>query len=311
MVEDASSFWSDIQRYEDMLAADPHSCCFAPLSELYRKLGLLDDAISVAQKGCETHPDYWGGFIALGAACYDKGLNTEARQALERVLLLKPDYLPAKKLLGQLYAGGGEIPLAKKMLGQVLRQHPDDLESEVLLRSLPFTAAAAESDEEFLEEAEVIEELTDVVDEPPFYEEAAPPVSAEVADLRRSSQLSTSDLSEEEFWEMEAPGSSDAARSPARKPLMTATLAELFASQGFINKALAVFKALIAEDPANQGYRLRAAELMDLSKRLQEAPSASLAGNRPLQQKVPAPQGELEVGLSSWLDNIRRRRDGL
>src|SRR6185369_12522033 len=107
MVEDAISFWTDIQRYEDMLAADPHSYCFAPLSELYRKLGLLDDALHVAQKGCELHPDYPGGFFALGNAYHAKGQNDQARQALEQVISLNPDHLQARKLLGQLYVESG------------------------------------------------------------------------------------------------------------------------------------------------------------------------------------------------------------
>jgi hypothetical protein len=87
---------------------------------------------------------------------------------------------------------------------------------------------------------------------------------------------------------------------------MTATLAELFVSQGFIPKALAVYEKLIADDPANEAYRQRAALLFSLEERLPEAPPASFS-----QQRAPLPQGELEVGLSSWLDNIRRRKDGL
>jgi len=301
MVEDASSFWADIQRYEDMLAADPASYCFAPLSELYRKLGLLDDAISVAQKGCSTHPDYWGGYLALGAAYYDQGLNIEARQALERVLSLKPDILRARKLLGQLYAGSGEIDLAKELLGQILRQNPGDLESEVLLRSLCSTVAGAELDEEFLEEAEVIEELTDVVDEPPFGEETAPfaAVDFELAGLSLSDEPAKA-----EPLDQSPP-------SPARNPLVTATLAELYVSQGFIGKALDVYEELLAADQANQKYRLRAAALMVLAEQQQEAQrpaSPSLTGNPPVRQKA-APQ--LEAELSSWLENIRRRKDGL
>ena len=381
MAEDASSFWTDIQRYEDMLADDPLSYCFAPLSELYRRLGLVDDAISVAQKGCYTHPDYYGGFLALGAACYDKGLNDRARRALERALVLKQGNLRIQKLLGQIYVGEGEIALAKAMLGQVLRQNPDDLESEMLLRTLPATATMPEPEEELLEEAEelleeaeVIEELTEILDED--FDQSDQSDQSEAAEL--------AELVDEEFWELdlvEEPSAAPPAlpptaplaalpAEPQRNPLATATMAELYASQGFIDKALSVYEQLLAADPANQPYRLRAIELLALEERQQAAngptpapaseswassasapanwsePLATPPENRETSPATPAvslespaaspeslaaspvnsaappaspasspqsppPHEDLEAGLSSWLENIRRRRDGV
>src|SRR5512146_1447483 len=100
---ESSSFWSDIKKYEDTLAKDPQSYCFAPLSELYRKLGLLDDALNVAKRGCELHPDYVGGFMALGRAYYEKGMKAESRAALESVVRGTPENLLAQRILSQLY----------------------------------------------------------------------------------------------------------------------------------------------------------------------------------------------------------------
>lgn len=360
MVEDASSFWTDIQRYEDMLAADPRSYCFAPLSELYRKLRLLDDAISVAKKGCDLHPGYPGGFFALGTAYYEQGLNAEARQALERVIALKSDNFRAQKLLGQLYVEAGEIALAKKLLGQVLEQNPDDLESTLLLRSVTSTAAAAHPDREFPEEADDIEELTEVLDEPEEPEELeeseAPSVFDEVAtaagypggyDPFEESEES------EEFWAIEPPEEpaapelsgaceetgrveersaapeahtalavpetpaaceeAGARQQPNRNPLTTATLAELYVSQGFIERALTIYKELLLADPANQPYRLRCAELADIIERQQQEQhgAASAPGSATPAAREPAPQTDVEDALDCWLENIRRRKDGV
>ena len=314
MAEDASSFWTDIQRYEDMLAADPRSYCFAPLSDLYRRLGLLDDAIAIARKGCDLHPDYHGGFYALGAAYYDKGLTVEARQALERALALDPDDSRVQKMLGQLYAGAGETLLAKKVLGQVLRQNPDDLESELLLRSLASTLAAQPEDD-LLDEAEIVE-LTDVVEEPSLAEEALPSV---LADLSEPLEQETEELEEleelEEFWAIESPKESALPRSAARNPLASTTLAELYVSQGFIEKALTVYEDLLLADPTNRSYAGRVAELLELAGRQQEAlrpaPVPFAAEVREAQEEIPASQEALETGLNSWLENIRRRRDGV
>ena len=304
MVEDALSFWTEIQRYEDMLAADAKSYCFAPLSELYRKLGLLDDAVSVAQKGCALHPDYPVGFLALGNACYAKGMTAEARQALERVVSLKPDHLQALKLLGQLYVEQNDLALARKVLGQVLQQDPDDLESTMLLNSVASVAPGAPPEEELLEELEIIEDLEEVLDEP-----AAE--TAEPLDLtRRAPQPPPQDQEahrpaaapseeNEDFWAIEdleevegapAPPKTEAVspRQAVPDPLTTATLAELYVSQGFLEKAMAIYRELVQAHPANQQYQLRCAELLEMQELQHKPTEPSSALQAPAVPEPPA-----------------------
>jgi len=350
MVEEALSFWTEIQRFEDMLAADPRSLSFAPLAELYRKLGLLDDAVSVAQKGCELHPEYPGGFFALGTACMDKGLKDQARVALERVVLLSPDNLRAQRLLGQLYVEVGENELAQKALGRVLQQNPDDAEIELLLRSIASTSESSASDEEYLEEAEVIEELTEVLEEsdeavtePVVAKPVAAPVtpaggyipeSFEVDDFADCFEVSeVSEFSEvpevpevpeiielpEIFEVIETAGiqatPEESAAQPVRNPLTTATLAELYVSQGFLDRAIAIYQELLVADPANHPYRLRCTELKAAQERQKEtafSPAlAASSGSALPPEKASAPQRTVDAELSRWLENIRRRKDGV
>jgi len=345
MVEEAISFWTEIQRYEDLLAADPRSLSFAPLSELYRKLGLLDDAISVARKGCDLHPDYPGGLFALGAACFDKGLRDQARQALERVVLLSPENLRAQKLLGQLYVEAGETALARQALEQVLSQNPDDTESALLLRSISSAAGGAKvaeaasragelpPEEEFLEDAEIIEELTELFEEVPEPEtdRLAPAAAGALASAEGAEAAEVpawfdgSELPEaleipdacDLFAVAEAPGAPPPTgvvpAAPSKDPLTTATLAELYVSQGFLDKAIAIYQELLGADPENDSYRLRCGELSSARERLSEAGPAPVSPPETdlLQQTVAAPGGELSAELSRWLDNIRRRRDGV
>jgi len=356
MVEDAISFWTDIQRYEDMLVADANSYCFAPLSELYRKLGLLDDAISVAQKGCALHPDYPGGFLALGTACYDKGLTAEARQALERVTSLNPGHLQALKLLGQLYVEQGEIVLARRVLGQALHQDPDDLECTLLLSSLASPAAGTEPEEEVLEELEVIEDLEELLEEAPGSGPAAPAArfasdAAEIEELEEVADQAPSVSFDQgdDYWAIEAPeepaapgmsrpapiapqagqpalaaappaAAKKAEQPPSDKqatpdPLTTATLAELYVSQGFVDKALNIYRELMNAHPSNQQYRLRCAELVEMKELQQQvqhpAPPAATETAPAAQVKSQGPQDDVEVELQSWLENIRRRRNGV
>jgi len=355
MVEEALSFWTEIQRFEDMLAADPRSLSFAPLAELYRRLGLLDDAISVAQKGCQVHPEYPGGFFALGSACLAKGLKDQARVALERVVQLSPENLQAQRLLGQLYVEAGENRLAQKALGQVLRHDPEDSETALLLRSIATAtesavAGSATVDEEYLEEAEVIEELTEVLEEPYEAETestaaksvTAPvtptasfvPESSEVTDFPEFSESSESseffgipevpkvpevpELQEiPEIFEVVESTEVQAAPEelsgqPARNPLTTATLAELYVSQGFLDRAIAIYLELLVADPANHAFRLRCTELKAVQERQKEAAfsPAPVAGTGS-PEEASAPQRTVDAELSRWLENIRRRKDGV
>uniref|UniRef100_C6E0S1 Tetratricopeptide TPR_2 repeat protein n=1 Tax=Geobacter sp. (strain M21) TaxID=443144 RepID=C6E0S1_GEOSM len=295
MVEDALSFWTEIQRYEDMLAADAKSLCFAPLSELYRKLGLLDDAIMVAEKGCAAHPDLPAGFLALGTACYAKGLTGQARSALERAVALQPNHLEALKLLGQLYVEQNEVGLARKVLEQVLQQDPDDLESSLLLNSVA-VPPSYEEPEELLEDLEIIEELEEVVEE--VVEPARPQASAAAAPLEDDDIWAIEDLEEVEVEPL-SPQRSEAATPD---PLTTATLAELYVSQGFIEKALGIYRELITAHPANSQYRLRCAELQEMLE-LQQMPAGPAgsakglaAATAPAVAELQEETDELETG---------------
>ncbi len=305
MVQDDSSFWADIKKYEDTLDRDPNSYCFAPLSELYRKVGMVDDAITVAKRGCDLHPDYVGGYMALGRAFFEKGMYSDCRSALEKVVRVTPDNLLAQRLLSQIYIDAGEVAAAEEALNAILAQNPGDTESRILLDSLTrragagvpeeevvaeeaggaFAAGGGEGENEFFDfdegeeiidlmEAEIVEELTDelVEEEEQFYPEetaSALPVA-------------------------------DAGEGGRKDPLTTVTLAELYVSQGFPERAATIYRELLALDPENG----------ELKERL----AALTAGNTPevsLGPEEPQTAGRAEdiiQTLENWLGNIKRRR---
>ena len=373
MEQDATRFWADIKKFEEALAKEPGSYCFAPLAEIYRRLGLLDEAIQVAKKGCELHPDYVGGFMALGRAYFDKGMKEESRGALEKVVAFTPDNLLARRLLGQIYVENGDSASAEEALGYVLMQNPADNECLMLLDSLkassPDAAAgltapppssgytvidAAADDEEIIEDAEILEEFDDEpsieedffgagtdagVPEPDAPPPAAPagdddflftppdeafsePGAALPEDLPAAEAAFIPPVPGEAFTEPEediAPEESD--------PLITATMAELYVSQGFLKRALTIYRELLEADPDNEEWKNR---LYDLKTAIDEdvaiarhsvaeeggaepGPAAVSAG-----QDVPEPgtaiTGPAESGdtvvvtLERWLETIRRRR---
>jgi tetratricopeptide (TPR) repeat protein len=136
MENDVTPLWADIKKYEEALLNDPASYCFVPLADIYRRIGLLDDAINVAKKGCDLHTDYVGGYMALGRAYFEKGMKLESKAALEKVIASTPDNFMARRLLSQIYVEYGEIAAASETLRFILSYNPADNESQVLLNSL-------------------------------------------------------------------------------------------------------------------------------------------------------------------------------
>lgn len=330
MTQGVESFRKDIKRYEDILSSDPNSYCFAPLAELYRKAGLLDNAIATARKGIEIYPDYVGGHLALGRACLEKGEQAESRTALERVVRATPDNPVAQKLLSQIYIDSGEIVLARKALETILLLSPDDVECKEALDRLeqhgrsfePETNLldvsggaphGIEEDEFLLEEAEIIEELSDeVIDEGVGAEEPAQE-EFEAFNLDSTEPLIGED--------------SEGTPESAPDPLQTATIAQLYIDQGFLKKALKIYRDLQDSNPDNVELRER---IVDLKRRIDEdearARESVIASEMPFADEfvgaateqaairedapvVSGGEGAVVATLERWLDTIGRMRE--
>ena len=327
MEHDVTAFWADIKKYEEALVKDPASYCFVPLAELYRKMGLLDDAIHVARNGCSLHPDYVGGYMVLGRAYFEKGMKEASKEALEKVIGFTPDNLLARKILSQIYAENGETAAAETTLRFILSYNPADHESQVLLDSLkasPTSSSEAQSeapgdtagggfsafdrqpfefspeDEEIIEDAEIVEDL---------------------ADEGQSEEDSISPPPEDEHLE---PGEDFSMKE--RDPLITVTMAELYVSQGFVKRALTIYRELLEIDPDNIEWKNRLYELKmaidedtaiarkaTMTESAAEAETVQVPGrpeNPASDDEAPAPAvtGDAVLGtLEKWLDAIRRR----
>ncbi|NTV48370.1 MAG: tetratricopeptide repeat protein [Geobacteraceae bacterium] len=302
-MKDSASFWTDIKTLEERLAKSPDSFCFAQLADVYLKVGLVDDALHIARQGVKKHPGYLSGQRALSLSCHAKGLNDEALAALKLVVKAMPEDISSQKLLGRLLADAGDQNAACQAFKTVLEFAPDDVECRLELESLERSAGGMnstcesdEDDEEIIEDLEIVEDLDAIEDE--------------------STELG--DYSQDYFAESAGLAASH------HDPLSTGTLAELYVKQGFIHKALEIYRAILADNPLDRVTAERVADLealdagsspiiqetayIDVSEGsdLSEFESQQVSERGPSSVPLQGVADNAISALDGWLENIRR-----
>ncbi len=93
----------DIEKLKEKVDKDPNSKLFVPLADEYRKMGMLDEAISVLLKGLDNQPGYMSARVSLGKIYLEKNMMAEAKEEFEKVISVIPDNLFAHKKLAEIY----------------------------------------------------------------------------------------------------------------------------------------------------------------------------------------------------------------
>ena len=302
MGEDKTSFWADIRLYEEILERNPDSYAFIPLSELYRRLGLPDDALAVAERGTGRHPNLVAGQLALGLACYELGLKEEGRAALEYVARITPENVQAQRILSEIYADAGDNAAAESALRIVLDLAPNDLESRVILDSLAAgSVATAESPETGAFDISGVDSF--VTDS--FGEEQAPAVATESIELEDEIHDLTDDCIIEELEEVveDEWGAGQQESDIGQAPVVSVTMAELYVKQGFNDLAIGVYRQLVAQHPMDTDLLVRLDELLAIERNSSEVSLQEVSAPLVVEQS-PFPESDF-AGVSDDDSQIR------
>ena len=315
MQHDIASFWADIKNYEEQLSQTPDSYIFARLSDIYLKVGFVDDALYTARQGVARYPGYVAGQRALALACHAKGLLDESREALEKVATALPEDREVQMLLGRLLFMDGNNKAAVRVFQTVLEFYPDDVECRFELEALERSTSTSLSEvsQGSAIPMHVDESADDQLDvDFVAFEEEIDESEKIIEDLEI---IELDEVDVVEFDESDFPAS-----VAIQDPLSTVTLAELYVQQGFIEKAVEIYRAILSDDPANSDLKSRIAQLENKESACIQSSQVSGSGDNPaaglvFQEKtttisvLPLAQGEAYNAVSvleAWLDNIRR-----
>lgn len=221
MSDTSVSLLGKIAGYTEILAKDPQSTVFVSLCEAYRQLGMLDDALEIAQKGTRHLQGFSPGFVALGRIHAQQDDLAEAANAFEKALAIEKDSLPALKALARCRFRQGHLDKARELLLRAHQLNPADPIVNKMLASLSPAAVVASS-------SQVSDEKVTV---------AIP--STPPAETGEQSTESGADAS----------------------PIPTATLADLYLKQGLFIEAARIYRDILRRDPANERARIMLADL--------------------------------------------------
>jgi len=126
----------ELEKLKQRVEKNPLSKLFVPLAEEYRKMGMLDEAISVLLRGLENQPNYMTARVSLGKIYLEKNMLREAKEEFKKVVTAIPDNLFALKKIAEISKNLGDINDAIDAYSKILKLNPLDEEAKANLEHL-------------------------------------------------------------------------------------------------------------------------------------------------------------------------------
>ncbi|SRR5579871_2123216 len=212
--------------------------------------------ITELKKKLEENPDSLV-FAPLAEAYRKQGNLEEAFKICKKGLEKHPNNASARVVLGRVYQGQGKVQDAASELKKVLELDPENLMAHSLLGSIYMEKGDHQA---------AIEEYQKILTLNPDDEETQTSLKQAIEKAAGESKPSTSFKSEP---------SADEKRTTSKDSTATLTVAELYLKQGHYDKAIEVFRELLANDPQNLMLRQKLTEVTERQQKESSAESAS------------------------------------
>jgi tetratricopeptide (TPR) repeat protein len=264
-----------IDKYEEILATDPRSRVFAPLSEMYRRLGMHDRAMETLKSGLRFNPEYVLGFLSLAQCYQDLGQFSLSYSTLRPLVASNRDNLRMQRLFAEACEVLGNKEEALDTYKFLLFINPRD----------SLAASKVEKLEEF-ERQQREENVTqkslftvDQLNDRPKAEDHDDWVQVELGVTLPLAQEKEqpepkSDVEDEWIFKSSGPTAKDLAQEVT--PVITHTLVDLYIAQGHQLKALEILEKILELNPGDHRTRERIIDLKKTSDLDEPAPVVAM-----------------------------------
>ncbi len=278
-------------KYKKQYERNPRSTIFAPLAEMYRKLGMIDKALEVLHEGIRHNPSYVMGYLTLASCYFDRSQFPMAYATLRPLVDSNKDNLRLLKLFARTCFELAHNEEALEAYKYLLFLNPRDNEVALKVRELEDRESPVVIRKEtpsYFDERELVSTPEDELDQwtQVDFGNRAPAVVEEdwtterlediqldedeeakiiefEGSLQESSEAEEADEEdvdeEEEVISDPLPFSintreekSDDVRPSVDPPIVTHTLVDLYCAQGYYSKAKEILQKILELNPTDQ-----------------------------------------------------------
>lgn len=234
---------SAIKKLQKICDQNPTSILFARLADSLLQQGEVARAIEICRRGLRYRPSYTAGHVVMGKCYQAAGHYEEARLAFQKVLQLDAGHLAARWYMGKIALQLGRGDLALQYFEEAHARDPFSPELIEQIRKLKGEEVEEEQDNSSESGGQKVVSESEAFAQAVLEDDVEGDLDALVMSLKREP------------------------KSGGEAPVIaTTTLAELYASQGLIQEAIAVLEQVIAREPDNEHIIARLDALRNLSE---------------------------------------------
>lgn len=148
-----------IEEYQIILMRNPNAKVFAPLAEAYRKMGLLQQALEICERGVKYNPEYPSGLVAYGKILFELKRYDEAKDIFERATKMKMDNMLAHKLKALCFIKLNRFAEALESYKYVQFLNPNDEQASKFIQNWEYVEATQYKPDTFQTNHETVPSL--------------------------------------------------------------------------------------------------------------------------------------------------------
>lgn len=222
-----------LAKYLDLYNKDPHSRVFAPLAETYRKLGMINEALSVLKDGIRKHPSYQLGHIVLANCYFDKADYERSYQILSPLIEFDRSNIVLQRLFGDCCLKLGYTEQALETFKYLLLVNARDKYAADIVKKL--------EDDLYLQQGKTQRSVELIKDVDESSEEEWVAVDFNHGDTQID--LSSDDLEKQNVTTIETKN---------EDPFFTHTIIDIYCKQGHRDKAIDILEKIIELNPNDE-----------------------------------------------------------